>query len=58
MKAHTATHTAPHTDTHSATHTATHTGGTSKAMPWLAVCYMAANITLNLSAIALVKRGV
>ena len=26
-------------------------------MPWLALGYMAANITLNLSAIALVKRG-
>jgi len=26
-------------------------------MPWLAVLYMTANITLNLTAIALVKRG-
>ncbi len=32
-------------------------GGTSPAMPWLALMYMTANIVLNLSAIALVKRG-
>eukprot|EP00802_Teleaulax_amphioxeia_P005929 Tamp_05933.p1 GENE.Tamp_05933~~Tamp_05933.p1 ORF type:complete len:568 (-),score=67.94 Tamp_05933:1136-2665(-) len=32
-------------------------GASSPLMPWLACMYMVANITLNLSAIALVKRG-
>ena len=32
-------------------------GASSLLMPWLAVLYMMANITLNLSAITLVKRG-
>jgi hypothetical protein len=32
-------------------------GASSPLMPWLALMYMAANITLNLSAITLVKRG-
>ena len=33
-----------------------HVGGNA-AMPWLTMAYMCANLTLNLSAIALVKRG-